>query len=150
MKVSQGSLGKVLIVRLDEGEDIPACITEAAKTHEVCSAIVWLIGAARDGELVVGPRKTEIPPERWSMAFDDGRELVGVGTLFPCDGEPSLHLHAATGRGDTTLTGCIQPGTKAFLIVEAVIVEIVGTGACRRPDPSGKFKLLDLPTAPES
>lgn len=145
MNVSGGSLGKVLVARLDDGEDIVACITQAAQMHGVRSAVVWLLGAARDGELVVGPRKTELPPERWAMGFSEGREVVGVGTLFPCEGEPSLHLHAATGRGDGTLTGCIQAGTRAFLVIEAVIVEVLGTGACRKPDPSGQFNLLDVP-----
>ena len=145
MKVSEGRLGRVLVVRLEDGEDITRSIEQAAREHRVRSAVVWLLGAARDGELVVGPRKTEIPPERWAMGFDEGRELAGVGTIFPRDGQPSLHLHAATGRGDTTLTGCILPGTQTFLIVEAVIVEVLRTGAARKPDASGRFHLLDLP-----
>lgn len=147
MKVTEGTLGRVLVLRLEDGDDIVASITEAARTHGVRSGVVWLLGAARRGEFVVGPRKTEIPPERWAMGFDEGRELAGVGTIFPSQGEPSVHVHAAAGRGDTSLTGCIQPGTETFLIVEAVIVEILGTGAQRKADPSGRFHLLDLPAA---
>jgi predicted DNA-binding protein with PD1-like motif len=145
MKVSQGALGRVLVVRLDDGEDIIESVVQAAQAHGVRAAVVWALGAARRGEMVVGPRRTEIPPERWTTAFDEGREMVALGTLFPCEGRPSLHLHAATGRGQTTLTGCLQRGAQAFLIVEAVIVEILDCPACRKPDASGRFNLLDLP-----
>ena len=144
MQVTEGSLGRVLVVRLEDGEDIMESVVQAARDRRVQTAVVWLIGAAKDGELVVGPRKTEIPPERWRMRFDEGRELVATGTIFLSDGEPSLHLHAATGRGDTSLTGCVQSGTKAFLIAEAVIIEVLGVDASREPDPSGAFRLLEV------
>jgi len=148
MQVSQGSFGRVLVVRLEHGDAIVPCILDAAGQHGVRHAVVWLLGAAGQGALVVGPRKTEIPPERWMMDFHEGRELVAVGTLFPADGRPSLHLHAATGRGESTLTGCVQPQTQSFLVVEAVIAEILGVPAERRPDASGRFKLLELGPAP--
>lgn len=143
MQVSEGTLGRVLVVRLDHGEDIVESVVSAARQRRVSRAVVWLIGAAGKGRLVVGPKKTELPPERWPVDFGEGRELVGTGTLFPSDGEPYLHIHAATGRGESTLTGCVQKGTAAFLVVEAIIVEILGTEASRKPDPSGEFRLLD-------
>ncbi len=148
MQVSQGSFGRVLIARLEHGDAVVPSIIQAAQQHNVRHAVVWLLGAASQGALVVGPRKTEIPPERWLVDFSEGRELVATGTLFPAGGQPSLHLHAATGRGETTLTGCVQPQTQSFLVVEVVIAEILGISAERRPDPSGRFKLLELAPAP--
>lgn len=148
MQVSQGSFGRVLIARLEHGDPVVPSVIAAAQQHNVRHAVVWLLGAASHGALVVGPRKTEIPPERWPIEFSEGRELLATGTLFPSEGQPSLHLHAATGRGESTLTGCVQPQTQSFLVVEAVIAEILGIPAERRPDPSGRFKLLELGPAP--
>ena len=144
MQVTEGSFGRVLVVRLEHGEDILDCVTRAARERGVEQAVVWLLGATAEGELVVGPRKTELPPESWLMGFDEGRELVALGTIFPGDGEPVLHLHAVAGRGESTLAGCLQPGSKTFLVIEAIIAELVGVNAQRTPDPSGRFRLLDL------
>lgn len=144
MQVTEGTLGRVLALRLEDGEEIVECVESAARDHGVSQGIVWLVGAARDGKMVVGPKRLEIPPKRWMMSFDDGRELVAVGTLFPSDGEATLHLHGALGRSDSTLTGCIQRGSRAFLIVEAFIIEVVGIGGRRELDPSGALRLLRL------
>ncbi len=76
--------------------------------------------------------------------FDDARELVGVGTLFPCEGKPSLHLHAGIGREDKALVGCPREKADCFLILEVVIIEWIGLNAERVRDPETGFHLLTL------
>ena len=40
-----------------------------------------------------------------------------------------LHLHGAIGRGTQTITGCIRRDSSVFLIMEAVVTEILGIDA---------------------
>ena len=66
-----------------------------------------------------------------------------MGTLFPnAAGQMKLHMHAALGRGDQTVTGCVRLGTDVWKVVEVVIIEIVGSGLSRKLDPSLGIELL--------
>jgi uncharacterized protein len=72
-------------------------------------------------------------------------EVLGVGTLFPDDrGEPVLHLHAATGREGDATVGCSRAGVEVWLVGEVIILEILGTKGCRRPEAPSGFSLLQF------
>jgi predicted DNA-binding protein with PD1-like motif len=72
-------------------------------------------------------------------------EAAGVGTIFPDEkGRPVLHMHAALGRDDRTVAGCIRRGVKTWVVLEAILVEIVGNDAVRRADPATGFDLLQI------
>jgi predicted DNA-binding protein with PD1-like motif len=48
----------------------------------------------------------------------------------------------ACGRETGTVTGCIRGGVKVWQVMEAVLVELVGTEASRVLDPETGLKLL--------
>ena len=132
MRVSEGRVGRVFVVRLEDGDRLPEVIEDLAKEKEVSAASVILLGGLASGKVVVGPRTPAVPPQPMIAELEGVHEIAGVGTLF-CNeqGEPKLHLHGAMGRDGRTITGCTRTGVKVWLVAEAVITEIVETTAKR-------------------
>ena len=150
MKYSQAGLGRVFVVRLEDGDAVHEAIEELAARERVERAAVLVLGGADEGSrLVVGPRVGRPPEgvrvEPMELLLDGVNEMAGVGTLFPGDaGRPVLHLHAAFGRGDRVSAGCIRRGVTTWVIGEAVVIELIGSDAARRVDPATGFELLEL------
>ena len=147
MKYASASLGRALIVRLEDGDIVHECIEEAARAEGIARATVILLGGAEGGSrLVVGPEDGRanpiVPMER---ALHDVHEMLGAGTLFPDEsGRPVLHLHAAFGRDDRVTAGCIRAGVMTWLVGEAVVIELLGSEAVRRLDATTGFELLNV------
>jgi predicted DNA-binding protein with PD1-like motif len=146
MKASEGRLGRVFVVRLEDGDVLPDSIERFAAEKKISVGQVILVGGIGEGEVVVGPRDSaEMPPEPMLLPVDAAREVVGVGIIAPDkSGKPTLHIHAALGRAGQTLTGCLRPGVKTWLVGEAVIFEILGAKAARLPDKASGFDLLEM------
>jgi predicted DNA-binding protein with PD1-like motif len=146
MKASEGRIGRVFVIRLEDGDVVPDCIERFAAKKGISVGHVILIGGIGGGEVVVGPRDSEErPPEPMLLPVDGAHEVVGVGIIAPDKkGKPVLHIHAALGRSGQTLTGCLRPGVKTWLVGEAIIYEITGTKATRLPDKESGFDLMEM------
>lgn len=105
-----------------------------------------MIGGISDGQVVVGPRRSnEMPPEPMLLPLDGAHEVVGVGIIAPAEnGKPMLHMHAALGRSGKTTTGCLRPGVVTWVVGEAIILEILSTNAVRISDEKTGFELLQV------
>lgn len=147
MKYSSATLGRVLVVRLEDGDVVHECIEAAARAEGIARAAVILLGGAGGGSrIVVGPEDGEaspvVPMER---VLHDVHEMAGAGTIFPNErGEPVLHLHAAFGRDDRVTAGCISAGVTTWVVGEAVVIELLGSEAVRRFDATTGFELLSV------
>ena len=144
MQIAEAKFKRVFVARLEEGEKLPDVLEKLAVNKKIRSALVMLLGGARDGKLVVGPGKRKSKKKILTQSFHNGHELLGVGTIFAGDHGPELHLHAAIGRGKSALVGCGRTGLRVNLIVEAVIIELAGLNAKRALDPATGFHLLKL------
>jgi predicted DNA-binding protein with PD1-like motif len=144
MKASEGQLGRVFVIRLDDRDVIPACIESFAKEKKISVGQVLMIGGIGSGQVVVGPRySNEMPPDPLLLPLDGAHEVVGVGIIAPNEkGEPVLHIHAALGRSGKTTTGCLRPGVNTWVVGEVIICEIVGTDVARVLDKNTGFELL--------
>ncbi len=144
MNYTQGSLGRVFAARLEDGESLYDVVEEIARRENIKAASVLGIGGMRSGKVVTGPESPtgEIVPHY--EEFDDARELVGVGTLFMSEGKPSLHFHAGIGRGESALVGCPRGGMSVFLVLEAIIIELLDVKAERALDEGSGLKLLKI------
>ena len=132
MKISEGRVGRVFVVRLDDGDRLPGALEELAKEKGITAASVILLGGIGRGEVVVGPKTAELPPKPMTAELKGVHEIAAVGTIFAnAAGQPILHLHAALGRDGRTITGCTRTGVEVWLVAEAIITEIVGTKARR-------------------
>jgi len=136
------------MIRLEDGDVLPGCIEDFAEENGVSVGYVILVGGIGDGEVVVGPRRSnESPPQPMLLPIDGAHEVVGIGVLAPGeDGKPILHIHAALGRSGKTMSGCLRPGVTTWLVGEAILYEILGVDAVRIKDEQSGFVLLDVET----
>jgi uncharacterized protein len=146
MKATEGKIGRVFVLRLEDGDVVPGCIEKFAAKKKIECGQVILIGGIGGGQIVSGPRYSDkMPPDPILLPVDGAHEVVGVGIIAPDkDGKPVLHIHAALGRAGKTLTGCLRPGVTTWLVGEAIIYEITGTTAKRLPDPQSGFELMEM------
>ncbi len=146
MKASEGHLGRVFLLRLEDGDVVPACIEKFAEEKGISVGHVILVGGIGKGNVVVGPRASEqMPPEPMLLPISEAHEVAGVGVLAPDEsGKPVLHIHAALGRSGQTVTDCLRPGVTTWLVGEAIIYEITGTRAIRVKDKKSGFSLLEV------
>jgi predicted DNA-binding protein with PD1-like motif len=146
MKYSTATLGRVLVVRLEDGDVVHECIEEAARAEGIARAAVIMLGGAGGGSrVVVGPEDGRAQPVvPLQRMLHDVHEMAGAGTIFPDEeGRPVLHLHAAFGRDDQVTAGCIRTGVTTWVVGEAVVIELAASQATRRVDPTTGFEVLD-------
>jgi uncharacterized protein len=144
MKYQTGTPGRVVVARFEDGEDILDNIISIAKSEDIGSAILYLIGGIRQGRVVVGPEKDELPPDPVWKDINESHELLGIGTIFRQENEPRIHFHGAFGKKDMVKVGCLRGGSETFLVVEAVIIELKGIEARRELDKASGLSLLKL------
>jgi predicted DNA-binding protein with PD1-like motif len=147
MQYQEGTVGRVFALRLEEGDRLPDSLEAFAREQGLEVAMVMYVGGAKGGSrLVVGPdasRPDAIVPLVHSLTGI--QEVLAVGTLFPNDqGEPVLHMHAATGREGDATVGCSRAGVEVWLVGEVIILEILGIKGRRRPEPPSGFSLLQF------
>jgi len=145
MKACEGQMGRVFIMRLEDGDTVPGCIERFAEEKGVSVGQVILVGGIGGGEVVVGPRRSEeMPPQPMLLPVDGAHEVLGVGVLAPGeDGKPILHIHAALGRSGQTMSGCLRHGVTTWLVGEVILYEILGVNVARVKDEESGFVLLE-------
>lgn len=147
MQFSEARIGRVFVMRLEEGERLPEVIEAFAQEHQVESGMVIMLGGVGDGSrMVVGPERESgrgvIPLVHVLAGI---QEILAVGTLFPDEsGSPMLHMHGATGREGGAAVGCTRAGMQVWLVGEVILLEIMGSGGVRRKDPRTGFQLLQF------
>jgi predicted DNA-binding protein with PD1-like motif len=144
MIYSEGKIGRVFVIRLEDGDKLPDSIEKFAEEHKIKVGQAVLIGGIGSGDVVVGPRLNRtMPPDPMVRGLDGVHEVVGVGVLVPDkDDKPSFHIHAALGRAGFTVTGCLRKGVDTWLVGEVVLYEILGIDMARLPDEASSFDLL--------
>lgn len=142
MEYTVGRTGRIIAVRLTEGEDLYESVEKIAAMENIKAAAVLITGGFRQANVVVGP-KTEKPKIVGDFRdFAGPGEVLGVGTIYRDNQGPKLHIHTAIGKGDQTIVGCPRGGAKTFLILEITIIEIEGIEAGRKPDEATGLNLL--------
>ncbi len=145
MKACEGRIGRVFVIRLEDGDVVPQCIERFAEEKRVSVGQAILVGGIGGGDVVVGPRRSEDrPPEPMFLPINEAQEVVGVGVLAPSeDGKPILHIHAALGRAGQTMTGCLRHGVTTWLVGEVILYEILDANMLRVKDEQSGFELLE-------
>ncbi|HCE42970.1 MAG TPA: DUF296 domain-containing protein [Lentisphaeria bacterium] len=145
MKYSQAKPGRIFVIRLEDGEILHECVETFAENMKIKSAALIVLGGAdKNSKLVVGPAKSRSKPiVPMETLLEDAHEISGVGTIFPdARGKPILHMHIASGRKKSTITGCVRRGVKVWHVMELVVWELKGSSARRLKDPATGFELL--------
>ncbi len=144
MKYQQGSFGRVFMLRFDDKDDLLNEIKSVAIKEKIKAATITLLGGLRHAAVVSGTKEAVIPPDPMWIKVSDGREVLGFGTLFWKGEDPVIHLHGAVGRDRETIAGCIRSESIVYLVVEAVITEILGIDAVKALDEKTGLVMLKL------
>ncbi len=144
MKYTKGKIGRVFLVKFEDGDILIDNLSALAKQEQIKAASVIFIGALMQGDLVTGPKKPVIPPEPNKVAFKDGWEVMGIGTICTNSKGPQIHIHASSGTKNKVLTGCVRGNSKVFLVIEAVVLELEGVSASKDIDLKTGLNLLKI------
>lgn len=144
MKYSEGKVGRVFVVRLEDKDKLPEVLEKFSRGNNLLRGMCIFVGGIGDGKIVVGPESsTSTPIIPLIHSLQGVHEICAVGTIFPDEqGEPRLHMHAALGRAGKTRTGCIRPGIKVSNLGEVIVFEIVNNNAQREEDKEAGFLVL--------
>lgn len=142
MDYRKGTIGRVFIVRFDEGDLFLEGLLKIISEEKITSGWFHVLGGLREADVVTGPREPVMPPEPVWSEVRGARETMGTGSIFWDGDEPKIHLHAALGHHGDTLTACVRKGTKVYLVLEVVIFEIDGINASRPWYAEGGFNRL--------
>src|SRR4030067_3736459 len=147
MPFTEAKLGRVLVLRLHDGDHLPDILESFAAENQISKALCFFLGGAKEkSRVVVGPKDgTALPPEPMITLLSGVHEACGVGTIFADEeGKPKLHMHASFGRNDKTVTGCVRMGVDVWRIGEVVLLELTGTTAHRAMDKETAFEFLEI------
>ena len=144
MRYKAGKVGRVVLARFDHGEQVVPALAGLCGKEGISSGWFFLFGAIRNGRMVTGPREASLPPDPVWQEFAEPFEIVGMGSIAAGDGSPSIHLHSSLGRGKEVLTGCIRKEGEVFIVVEAMVLEVLGVRVTRSPDERSGLELLTL------
>jgi predicted DNA-binding protein with PD1-like motif len=134
MQYTEGKVGRVFVVRIDDGEDMLHAVRQFVAEMDIRAGSIQFLGALMNGRMVTGPEEPVIPPVPHFVLFEGGWEVFGVGTIYPSDDGPHIHFHGSVGRSGHALTGCLREEAVTYLIVEAIITEFTGLTARREFD----------------
>ncbi|HYA27088.1 MAG TPA: DUF296 domain-containing protein [Thermodesulfovibrionales bacterium] len=144
MKYQTGRVGRVVVARFEDGEDVLRNLSDIAKKENILAAAFYLVGGMREARIVVGPEKDQMPPVPVWKELGESHEVTGFGTIFFQGNEPKVHFHGAFGKKDMVKVGCVREKSETFLVLEAVILELDGIDAVREFDPVSGLTLLKL------
>ena len=144
MKYQVGKVGRVVVAKFEDKEDVLGNLGSIVKKEGISAAVFYLVGGMREGKIVVGPERDEIPPTPVWKNLGESHEVVGFGTIFYQGNEPKVHFHGAFGKKDMVKVGCLRENSATFLVLEAVIIELSGINAVRDIDPALGLAALKL------
>jgi predicted DNA-binding protein with PD1-like motif len=133
-----------VLARFSDGDDVLAGLAEIVARENIRAASFSLVGGMKRGRFVVGPENETMPPVPVWRELAESHEAVGFGTIFWQGDQPKVHFHGAYGKHDSVKAGCMREGNEAFLVLEAVITEILDVDAVRELDPASGMVLLRL------
>lgn len=126
MKVQEGKIGRVFVLAFDHNEELLTPLKNFIIDKNIRAGFIQLLGAIQKGDIVCGPQETVVPPTPIKKEIQTANELIGIGSICWENDQPKIHLHAALGRAENALLGCIRGAAKVYITIEAMITEITG------------------------
>ncbi|WP_446009552.1 PPC domain-containing DNA-binding protein [Candidatus Electrothrix sp.] len=142
MEYRTGSIGRVLTIRFDHGEDFLKGLEGILLKEKIQSCWFQVIGALDKAGVVTGPKQPVVPPEPIWQDVDEVSELLGCGSVHMNGDKPKIHLHGALGEHGKTLTGCIRKDSRVYLVLEVIVFELQGIFATRPWDEANGISRL--------
>lgn len=136
-----GLPGRLLVLRLDPGDDVLRCLTAFIAEHNIADgAVVSAIGTL-DNCLMHMVTTTGYPPvehfERWE---NTALELASIDGII-ADGTP--HLHAVVSDKEKAYAGHLEEGCTILYLGEIVIQEYTGMALKRVKNERDIYELVE-------
>ena len=64
MQYTEGQLGRVFVVRIDDGEDMLVSLRQFIIDKSILAGSITFLGALMNGRMVTGPKNRSYPPSR--------------------------------------------------------------------------------------
>lgn len=144
MKYTQGKTGRVFILKFEHEDDFYAELNSFCIREKINAASFQFLGAIKKSNVVVGPEIDIVPPKPIWNKIDEAKEVLGIGTVFPENGIPRAHIHSVFSKKTNAFLGCIREASDVFLVVEAILTEIVNVNVCRAPDEKTGLSLISI------
>ncbi len=144
MQYQVGNPGRIVVARFNDGDDLLGGLAEICRTEGIRAACFSIVGGIRKGRYVVGPQAEEMPPVPVWRELSESHEASGFGTIFWHGDQPRVHFHGSYAKGDVVRSGCLREGSETFLVLEAVITEILDVNAVRELDRDSGMVLLKM------
>ena len=126
MQYTQAKPGRIFVIAVEHGENIINNLQNLAEKEKISCAVFHLLGALKHAELVIGPKKPVLPPDRQKILIDNNAsEFMGFGTIFLQEQKPSIHIHLSMGNKTITQTGHLLPDHEVFIISEMALTSSV-------------------------
>ncbi len=141
MKLSRAKIGKSVLARLIENEDLLESITRVAAEAKVSAGFFFLIGTLKTAKLgFFYEGKYEEIEMRQPL------EIVScLGNISVKDGKVFAHAHAAVSNEDgRVFGGHVMPGCIIGVTGELVLVETADINLTREFDKKTKLSLLSF------
>jgi predicted DNA-binding protein with PD1-like motif len=132
MEFATMTVGRILILRVDPGEDVLGAIRRFLQEANVRQAVV--LGGY--GTLVAyhlhWVTHNRIPTDNTFGRGEGGIEILGMSGLV-VDGEPHIHVTLSTPGG--AFGGHLEPGCTAYVLCEVFFAEVAGGTLSRQRVP---------------
>ena len=135
MQYSEGRLGRVFVVRIDDGEDFLAIMHDFIRNKAVQDRdhpFSRRPQAGTDGDRSRG--SGTFPPIRILSCLKEAGRWWASALSSPGDDGPFIHYHASVGRAGHALTGCLREKAVTYIVAEAIVLEFTGLDIRRQFD----------------
>ncbi len=124
MKHSEGSLRRVFALTFEHGDLLIERLTDFIRANEVRNGYIFFLGALEQCRIVTGPKDLKLPTAPIWGGFEDGREVIGIGSVAWEGDSPRAHVHVCAGRAGDMLIGCLREEGRVHIVIEAVLLEV--------------------------
>ena len=149
LSAAQGSLGRVVVLRLRPGDDLLLGMQEACRRYGIRNGVVLSAIGSLNG---VSYCNVEALPDKkcgygygQKLWLDGPIELTGASGVICTDEAGSVNLHVHISLSDKYGNGHgghLVEGTRVLMTADIVLGEIEGVGMLRRFDPDMEVFLL--------
>ena len=142
MKSIKTSLSRVIVGKLEPGDDLMDSILTVVKNHDVKSGFINCIGALKQFTLGY----FDLDSKKYKMeTFNENVELVScIGSITYNNGEPVIHIHICVGRSDYSIIGGHLAKPTLISITGEVSIFEIDQKLNRAIDSQFNLSLLDL------
>lgn len=133
---------RVIVAKLELGEDLIEKVTQIVKNHEIKAGLVNIIGAFN--KFTLGFFDLSKNDYNFKTFEEDVELLSCMGNIAYKNGEPMIHLHATIGREDYSVIGGHLSQPSIISVTGEVYIYEIAIQLNRTTDSKFGLSLLNL------